>query len=79
MGEKMIKCDHEETTTTWVESQTDDWGYTEPDHWETKTKSLCKDIDLHRYQCTRCKMIGYYSSGARDYYEKGNDTMGLFK
>ncbi len=37
-----------------------------------------KDIDLHRYKCTQCGEIGYYSGAAKDYYTKGteNPTLG---
>jgi hypothetical protein len=34
-------------------------------------KSFLIDLDLHRYKCTKCGEIGYYSGAARDYYEKG--------
>ncbi len=30
-----------------------------------------KDIDLHRYKCTQCGEIGYYSGAAENYYTKG--------
>lgn len=33
--------------------------------------STTEDLDLHRYRCTRCKEVMYYSGRARDYYEKG--------
>lgn len=39
--------------------------------WETRQVSACVDIDLHRYKCSMCGEIGYYSSAARDFYEKG--------
>ena len=34
-------------------------------------RSADRDIDLHRYQCEKCKRIGYYSQAARDFYEDG--------
>ena len=30
-----------------------------------------EDIDIHRYKCTQCGEIGYYSGAAKDYYTKG--------
>jgi hypothetical protein len=35
------------------------------------------DIDLHRYTCTQCKKIMYYSESARSYYEDGDRTESL--
>jgi hypothetical protein len=29
------------------------------------------DIDLHRFKCTQCGEIGYYSEAAENYYTKG--------
>lgn len=36
-----------------------------PDH----TVSTTVDIDLHRYKCTQCGEIRYYSGRARDHFE----------
>ena len=30
-----------------------------------------RDLDTHRYQCTQCNKIMYYSNAARLYYEEG--------
>ncbi|WP_415912528.1 hypothetical protein [Neptuniibacter sp. QD37_11] len=30
-----------------------------------------RDIDLHRYECTKCGKVMYYSEAARRYYEEG--------
>lgn len=65
-----MSCSHQTTRDVWVEEE--DWyhgGTT--GRWETITESHTVDIDLHRYQCTRCNEIFYYSGRARDYYEKG--------
>lgn len=32
-----------------------------------------EDIDLHRFKCTKCGTIGYYSGRAEEAYEKGVD------
>lgn len=66
-----MSCNHESRTQRWVED--DDWreNYSATGHWEWETKSTCVDIDLHRYKCTQCGEVMYYSGRARDYYEKG--------
>jgi hypothetical protein len=47
--------------------------------WEYKTEYTTVDIDLHRYKCTQCGEVMYYSGAAREYYETGVDRKGLFK
>jgi hypothetical protein len=69
-------CDHENRKTVWHEERNDWTGEIEGE-WRTETTSLIKDIDLHRYQCTRCKQIGYYSGAAMAYYEQGKRTPGV--
>jgi 5-methylcytosine-specific restriction endonuclease McrA len=39
--------------------------------YEWVWKSTEEDIDLHRYKCTICGEIGYYSGAAENYYTKG--------
>ena len=46
--------------------------------WETEEVSTTVDIDLHRYKCTQCGKVMYYSGAAREYYETGVDRKGLF-
>jgi hypothetical protein len=29
------------------------------------------DIDLHRYKCTQCGLVMYYSGRAREHFEEG--------
>lgn len=66
-----MPCTHTRDTSRWVED--DDWyeNCTATGHWEYDSVSTTVDLDLHRYQCTQCKEIFYYSGRARDYYEKG--------
>lgn len=66
-----MTCTHEETREVWVADTTDRWGDPVPGHWKTETRSLEEDIDLHRFKCTRCGEIGYYSGAARRVYEGG--------
>lgn len=45
----------------------------------TETVNTYEDVDLHRYQCTQCKKMFYYSERARQFFEQGieNETYGL--
>lgn len=73
-----MTCTHTRDTSRWVE--TEDWyhgGTT--GGWEYTTESTYIDIDLHRYKCTQCNLVMYYSGAAREYYETGVDRKGLFK
>ncbi len=72
-----MSCDHQRTTSRWV---TQDYFGEEIDgEWEYETVSTTVDIDLHRYRCTQCGLVMYYSDAAREYYETGVDRKGLFK
>lgn len=63
-------CKHEREVSQYVEEE--NWYSGEVEgRWEYTTKSACVDIDLHRYKCTMCNEVMYYSGRARDYYEKG--------
>jgi hypothetical protein len=67
-----MTCSHSTEKSTWVEE--DDWypssgGST--GYWEYETVSTTVDIDLHRYKCTQCNEIFYYSGRARQYHEEG--------
>lgn len=57
-----------------------------PGHWDEdedlypvwvpeSPESTCVDIDLHRYQCTACRKVMYYSERARKYYEDGEGEL----
>lgn len=66
-----MSCNHERRTQRWVEN--DDWheNNSATGHWEWETVSTYVDIDLHRYKCTQCNEVMYYSGRARQYYEEG--------
>lgn len=53
-------------------------GEPEYDIVESKYDTV-NDVDLHRYQCTQCNEMFYYSSRAREFFELGveNETYGL--
>ncbi len=70
-------CTHEEEVdghwgpTYRVENwMTGEWEL-ESDWIPGHSKSLMRDIDLHRMKCSRCGEIGYYSGAARRFYEEG--------
>lgn len=67
-------CAHYENvwvSRTWVS----DWDATEEVQHGGDWQSVCRqvDIDLHRYKCTMCGEIGYYSQRAKNAYKKGKD------
>jgi extradiol dioxygenase family protein len=64
-----MSCNHTRETSRWV--TVDYFGEEIDGEWEYTTETTTVDIDLHRYKCTQCGEIMYYSGRARDYYEKG--------
>lgn len=66
----MSECSHTEDTSTYIEEHMDDWGETVEGEWEYSTKSTLVDIDLHRYQCTQCGEVFYYSEYGRSIYDR---------
>ena len=67
-----MSCNHQRTTQQWVEDE--DWSPCDggsTGHWEYSTENTYVDIDLHRYKCTMCGEVMYYSGRARQYYEEG--------
>lgn len=67
-----MQCTHEEYRQVWVpDYNEEDWPNQSSGHYERHAVTLYKDLDIHRYQCSGCGKIGYYSGAARDYYEKG--------
>ena len=72
-----MNCSHQRTRSHWV--TTDYYGEETQGQWEYETVSTTEDIDTHRYRCTQCKEIMYYSGAAREYYETGVDRKGLFQ
>jgi hypothetical protein len=71
-----MTCTHSTTNQIWVTK--DYFGEECEGYWEYETVSTTEDIDTHRYRCTMCKQIMYYSGAAREYYESGIDSKGLF-
>ena len=65
-----MACTHERQRSEYV-TTVNDWDGSESSEWVYTTESTTEDIDTHRYRCTQCEMVMYYSGRARDYYEKG--------
>jgi hypothetical protein len=64
-----MDCKHQRITDRWITR--DYFGEEIPGEWECTTENTTVDIDLHRYKCTQCGEIMYYSGRAREYYEEG--------
>ena len=64
-----MSCKHERRTERWVTQ--DYFGEEIEGEWQYDTVSTTVDIDLHRYKCTMCNEVMYYSGRAREYYEQG--------
>lgn len=62
-----MQCTHQKTTPVWVEEY-DPWDEVIGGHWENITSFTYEDITPHRYMCTQCKEVMYYSKAARDYF-----------
>ena len=65
----MNNCTHTRHREAYVTKE--DWDGNEYHEWEYWTESATVDIDTHRYKCTMCKQVMYYSGAARRYYEEG--------
>lgn len=69
-----MSCSHERTLDpVWV-THINDWDGEEYSQWEYpngETQSTLEDIDTHRYKCTQCGEIFYYSQRAKQWYENG--------
>lgn len=70
-------CDHR--VYFWETSSYEDWNGDIQEENKFMSEMTFEDLDLHRYHCTQCKEIFYYSGAARAYYEDGikTDIIGL--
>jgi hypothetical protein len=57
-------CDHYENRGYYADT-INDWTGEEEREWVDDSRSLQVDLDLHRFRCTRCKQIGYYSGAGK--------------
>lgn len=72
----MNKCTHWERTECF-ELVYDDYTGESEHQWVTREECLQVDIDIHRFKCTACGEIGYYSGAARRFYEEGERSPGI--
>ena len=72
-----MNCSHTKTKQTWI--TTDYWGEETEGKWELETVDTTVDTDLHRYKCTQCNKVMYYSSAAKEYFESDVDRKGIFE
>ena len=70
-----MTCTHSRGRYRQVETMDWDGNMHHEEVWETY--STQEDIDLHRFKCTQCGEIGYYSGAARKYYEQGVRSPGI--
>lgn len=68
--EQNMKCDHEKMVRAPVIVSHDYYGDAEWEMQEQRVNTY-EDVDLHRYQCTLCGEMFYYSSRAREFFEQG--------
>jgi len=73
-----MTCNHTRTREYWHEEE-DWWSGETVGEWRYDTEITTVDLDLHRFKCTQCGEVMYYSGAAREYYETGVDRKGLFK
>ena len=68
-------CEHVRYET--IDNGYEDWDGDWHEDWRMVPVSTTVDVDLHRYKCTQCGEMFYYSGRARDYYEKGKRSPGI--
>jgi len=68
-----MSCTHTRTTQHWVGEDVwyDDGSSCHTGEWQYDSVSTTEDIDLHRYRCTQCGLVMYYSGRAREHFEEG--------
>jgi hypothetical protein len=71
-------CTHTRRTPDVYVESVDEFHGCDTSHWEYGVvESTTEDVDTHRYRCTQCGQIGYYSNAARKYYEAGVRAPGI--
>lgn len=69
-----IKCSHQRiryATKRFYDIYYGEWVTEE----ERVTEWTTDDLDLHRYYCTQCNTIMYYSEKARRHFEEGTGEL----
>lgn len=68
-----MKCEHRQWVSGWYSEEENFWTGEMEDIWnEGYWESLQEDIDTHRFKCSLCGEIGYYSGAAKDHFEGRN-------
>lgn len=72
----MGNCNHtRQTSPEWVEYECD-WTGETVGYWEEGgAVSTTVDVDMHRYRCTQCGEVMYYSAAAKRHYEEGEENI----
>lgn len=65
-------CDHR--VYFWETRSYEDWNGDIQEDQVYESEMTYEDMDLHRYRCTQCGQIFYYSQAAKEYYEDGIKT-----
>ena len=66
-------CAH--TTGKWVDEGYYDWDGIWVEDLRYYNVPTYEDIDLHRFRCTQCGLVRYYSERARKFYEEGQGEL----
>lgn len=63
----MSNCTHQDKRQVWIpeSGERGDYEY-EDGHWESVTENYYVDIDTHRYKCTKCGEVFWYSQAAKE-------------
>lgn len=68
-----MTCDHTRLVTNPV-IVSHDWDGNAEYELREEEESAFEDLDLHRYRCSLCGQIEYYSSSARLFFEQGVES-----
>lgn len=68
----MTRCSHSyRQAGRWTTVENTWSGEKESKYLEGETVYTHVDIDLHRFKCTQCDEVMYYSGRAREHFEEG--------
>lgn len=71
----MSLCTH--TRPVWIPEELDPYDGSVVTDGHYATQSATEDIDVHRYRCTQCGKVMYYSGRAEAFYERGVKSPGV--
>ncbi len=65
-----MECEHRQWVSGWYSEEVNFWTGGMEDIWnEGYWESSQEDIDTHRFKCSLCGEIGYYSGVAKEHFE----------